>query len=74
MKRYECYTFESLHNNPIPQADMREADDGAYVLYTDAVKMQREAFVTGAYWAEGEIGDGLNEKPEAEAARRYKEE
>jgi hypothetical protein len=40
---------------------------GKYVLYTDAVKMQREAFCEGfrAYCPAG---------PEAEAARRYKEE
>jgi hypothetical protein len=35
MKRYECYAFESLHFNPLPQADMRDDKDGEYYLCTD---------------------------------------
>ena len=50
-----------------------------YVLYTDAVEMQRRAFMEGADWSVVEdYGDmGISEscqKVKAEAARRYKEE
>jgi hypothetical protein len=53
---------------------MTEAYNGDYVLYTDAVKMQREAFVDGAAfgWDQDDNGDMFD--VEAEAARRYGEE
>jgi hypothetical protein len=60
---------------------MDECDVGGFVLYTDAVKMQREAYVAGV------VGNDIDSRPchckeceeilreaKAEAARRYKEE
>ena len=78
VKRYECYEYEDLCWPPHNRHDMREAPDGAYVLYTDAVKMQREAFVQGAQWSIEErdppCTDGEYDMCEAEAAKRYKED
>jgi len=51
-----------------------EDPEGKYVLYTDAVKMQRKAFVDGASWGQ-ERANGIHAGgAEAEAERRYKEE
>lgn len=57
----------------------RETPDGKYVLYTDAVKMQREAFVEGGSWQEANTSaDGSDfatlDDRIAEATRFYKEE
>ncbi len=35
IKRYESYSYESLHWPPQPQCDMREADDGEWVPHAD---------------------------------------
>jgi len=52
---------------------MMESLDGEYVLYTDAVKAQREAYVEG--WGAGVDGDAEDEDDAKRiAARRYKEE
>jgi len=55
---------------------IEEDPEGVYVLYTDAVKMQREAFVRGGDWAIDMAewqGDITFQEAEAEAAKRYKE-
>ncbi|HXK36133.1 MAG TPA: hypothetical protein VJ553_00950, partial [Candidatus Paceibacterota bacterium] len=52
---------------------MVECDAGGFVLYTDAVKMQREAFVSGSNWALA-VDDEHWPDSEAEVDRRYKEE
>ena len=51
-------------------------EEGEYILYTDAVKMQREAFVEGAFWQQGGDPAGPYDisHMQAEATRRYKEE
>ena len=50
---------------------IEEDPEGVYVLYTDAVKMQREAFVAGVDWDWPLRMAGV---AEAEAALRYREE
>ena len=53
---------------------------GEFVLYTDAVKMQREAYVAGVLAPVGGIAwddEAMKKRKrwaEAEASRRYKEE
>jgi len=57
---------------------MDEKSDGPYVLYTDAVKAQREAFVAGycahAKYAGLWLPVKVPAEAEADSARRYKEE
>ena len=50
---------------------IKKDESGPYILYTDAVKMQREAFVAGVDWDWPLRMAGV---AEAEAIRRYKEE
>jgi hypothetical protein len=53
---------------------IEEDPEGVYVLYTDAVKMQREAFMAGCEFVDTQDEIYPPGEYEAEAARRYKEE
>jgi hypothetical protein len=77
MKQYVCDLY--LHDKPDgPSIGMGK--EVAVVLYTDAVKMQREAYVAGVLAPVGGIAwddEAMKKRKrwaEAEASRRYKEE
>jgi hypothetical protein len=70
------YTFDQLAKRNCAECTttITTTQQERYVLYTDAVKMQRKAFVAGADWAyalsdwQGEVS---RDEVDAEAARRY---
>lgn len=81
MPEVRRYNIDVTPGRPVDMVENRQY--GRYVLYTDAVKMQREAFVAGGKFYRVRFRSGgysfLDDSRlwgdcEAEATRRYKEE